>query len=133
MPSSAKLLCVDPERVDEVWPHVERFIAAATERCGDWRPESIKSELENGALLWVLGGQGIEATCVTRLSVTKHGLVCDVLACGGEAECWQDHLTGIEKYAADEGCTRVRIEGREGWKRALSGYRPAWIVLEKEI
>jgi hypothetical protein len=34
MPSSVELVCVDPMRVDEVWPHVSALLKVACYRTG---------------------------------------------------------------------------------------------------
>lgn len=128
------LVCVDPSRIDEFWPHVKPMLQAATEQCGDWSLLDIRAALDSFALLWIAcSDAGIEAAAVTQLIQTKNGLACHAVACGGSGEQWVQHLAEIEKYAKEEGCSVIRIEGREGWRRVFKDYKLAWITLEKRI
>jgi hypothetical protein len=46
---------------------------------------------------------------------------------------WLPLISGIEAYAREEGCTRVRIFGRKGWLRALEGFRQMNVIADKEL
>jgi hypothetical protein len=46
---------------------------------------------------------------------------------------WIDLIDVIERYARLEGCARMRLEGRNGWKRLLPTYRQAGVILEKRL
>ncbi|WP_342712175.1 hypothetical protein AAFG13_12535 [Bradyrhizobium sp. B124] len=46
---------------------------------------------------------------------------------------WLPLLDGIEAYARDEGCVRVRIYGRKGWLRVLDRYREKHVILDKDL
>jgi hypothetical protein len=133
--ASVETVCVDPDRVAEIWPHVRGYIAAAVDRCRNATEQDIAEALSlQQALLWVrTDGERLEAACVTQLIETPDGLACDVMACGGRCEDWQAAFAPIEAYANDEGCTTVRIEGREGWKRLFPDYRLSSITLTKRL
>jgi hypothetical protein len=55
-------------------------------------------------------------------------------ACGGSnSKEWLPLLAGLERYAKAEDCKAMRIFGRRGWERLLPDYKPARILLEKEL
>lgn len=132
---SVELLCIDPAKVDLVWPFVSPLIGNAVDRCGDWTLEDVRRVLDQGALLWVTSedGKTISAAAVTRLIETRKGLCCNVVACGGKDDDWRERFAPIEQYAKDEGCTITRIEGRKGWGRIFPDYKLSWITLEKAL
>src|SRR5262245_7545 len=153
MPRSAndgpQLVCVDPARACEVWPHVRALIHAAMRR-GDLSSFSAveASVLAGDALLWLAwdpGAERITAAAVTELHATEWRKVCVIVACGAPSgrsrpssramgmAAWLPLLAGIETYARAAGCACVRIMGRKGWARMLPTYRTTRIVLEKEL
>ena len=123
-------LCVDPQDVGKVWFRVRGLILAALKRGTNETPiEEVECLLATGLmLLWlVMDGIEIVSAGVTQLSDG----VCTLVAHGGRRE---DHLMEtIENYARDEGCKKVRVIGREGWKRVLKEYRQPYIVLERTL
>jgi hypothetical protein len=143
---SPQLVCVDPARACEVWPHVRALIHAAMRR-GDLSSFSAveASVLAGDALLWLAwdpGAERITAAAITELHATEWRKACVIVACGGRAPrsgsgagmaAWLPLLAGIETYARAAGCACVRIMGRKGWARALPTYRTTRIVLEKEL
>lgn len=53
---------------------------------------------------------------------------------GGDIKGIQQLVPQIESWAKKRGCARAGILlGREGWARALDGYKPAGIQLMKEL
>lgn len=136
MRSSAELVCVDPERVHEIWPHVAPLLRAACIRTGLNAFADIESDILSGrSLLWIAwNGQAIEAAAATILINSEIGRVCIITACGGsDMPRWLPLITEIENYARAEACTRVRIYGRNGWLRALDGYEQTHIIMDKEL
>jgi hypothetical protein len=60
--------------------------------------------------------------------------VCTLTACAGnERDRWLPLMEKIEQYAIDEGCSSMRIYGRKGWERVLTGYRAEHVILEKRL
>jgi hypothetical protein len=133
--ASVETVCVAPDRIAEIWPHVRGHIAAAAARGGNLTEKDVAEALSlQKALLWVrTDGERLEAACVTQLIRMPDGLTCDVMACGGQASDWQAAFAPIESYAKEEGCEAIRIEGREGWKRVFPGYRLSSITLTKRL
>ncbi len=126
-------VCVDPQHVGRVWPRVEGFIREAIERVGISNFNDVVDDLVHGnSLLWL--GWSEEENQIVSAGVTElTGEVCTLVAYGGRRE---DHLlAAIENYARDEGCTTMRLLGREGWARVLKphGYRQPYIVLERQL
>jgi hypothetical protein len=132
-------LCVDPDRIDEIWPHVESFIASALWRSpdGDTPADTLYELHDRSLLLWIVWASDekeILAAATTRLIKIGKGLVCVITACGGrDLKRWKWSIDEIEKYALAEGCVELRLMGRKGWVRMLHGFREPWSVLVKEL
>lgn len=131
-----RLVCVDPARAGEIWPHVRELIRAAMQR-GDlasFRPVEA-SVLAGDALLWLAwDGERIDAAAVTELHESEWRRACVVVACAGLGMSdWLPLLGGIEAYAKAAGCSAMRIMGRKGWARVLPSYKAKRIILEKDL
>ena len=125
MSASVELVCVDPKRVHEVWPHVVELIQRAVRRTNLSHSLDIEYDVLHGdGLLWLAwNGAAIEAAATTSLIETDTNKVCILTACGGaEMPHWVQLMKTIEDYAKKEGCACVRIYGRKGWQRVLDGY-----------
>lgn len=136
MRSSAELVCVDPERVHEIWPHVAALLKAACIRTGLNAFADIEADILSGrSLLWIAwNGRAIEAVAATVLINSEIGKVCIITACGGhDMPRWLPLIAEIENYAKHEGCTRVRIYGRKGWLRVLDSFEEKHIIMDKEV
>jgi hypothetical protein len=85
--------------------------------------------------LWMAwDGTDIIAAAITSLGTINGEKVCTIVACGGS--CWWrfgHFINDLEKFAKDEGCTSVRINGRAGWRRVLKHYDVQSVVLRKEL
>jgi hypothetical protein len=130
------LVCVDPARVAEIWPHVAPLIARAMQRGGLGTFADVERQVGRGhALLWLAwDGAEILAAAVTELALIESTKLCTIVACGGRGFPRFGHLIrGLERYARAEGCTRVRICGRKGWARLLPGYSIQRVIIEKDI
>lgn len=136
MTTPVELVCIDPARVHEIWPHVEPLLARAMRRTGLNRTADIARDTLHGhGLLWLAcEGSTIRAAATTVLTATDTGRVCVLTACGGEGmRAWLPLLGSIEAYARAEGCGALRIYGRKGWARALDGYRVRHVILQKDL
>jgi hypothetical protein len=126
------LICIDPARIDEFWPHVKHFIRAAIEETNLSDFEHVARDVLDGRqLVWIAwNGEYIEAAATTQLC----GKTCVLTACAGhQRERWLPLFKKIEDYAEDEGCSTMRIYGRRGWERVLDGYRAEYVILEKAL
>lgn len=136
MPCKAELVCVDPKRVAEVWPHASHLIRAAIQRTNLNHFSDIEDQILTGdSLLWLAwDGERIMAAASTLLTETETDRICTMTACGGsDMREWLPLLERIETYAKDEGCSIFRIFGREGWLRILDGFHKTAIVIEKGL
>lgn len=130
------LICVDPKRVHEFWPHAAEMIRSAVRRTNLSHSQDIEYDITSGdSLLWLAwDGAKIEAAASTSLIETDTDKVCVLTACGGEnMNHWLPLLKQIETYAKAEGCQCVRIYGRKGWLRILKDYQMTNIVIEKVL
>jgi hypothetical protein len=150
MPRSVKceLICIDPSRMYEFWPHVAPLIKAAMVRGAITDVAEVEAAVFAGrALVWIAwNGVAIKAAAVTQLS-TVHGVrFCTIVACGASGRLrpssrakrqdraeWLPLLDHLERYAKSENCRAMRIFGRGGWERLLPDYKPARVLLQKEL
>lgn len=136
MSALADLVCVDPKRINEVWPHVKHLIERAIKRTDLSCFRDIEDEVLSGdGLLWIVwDGTKVKCAATTSLSLTENSKACTLTACGGEGmHEWLPLFAKIEAYAKAEKCTCVRIYGRKGWLRALEGYRVKHVILERPL
>jgi hypothetical protein len=132
---SVSLVCVDPARIVEMWPHVRDKIRAAMERTELSSFADIEADVLSGMqLCWLAwDGKDILAAATTQL-VKPYDKVCVLTACSGyDRAQWLPLFAEVESYAKAEGCTKMRIFGRKGWERVLDGYRVEHVVLEKAL
>jgi len=124
-------VCVDPQRIGEVWPHVRDDIKRAIDR-GYSDFSAIESHILGGLdLVWLAwDGQKIRGVAVTGLV----GDACEIIAASGtDIRSWVHLIGPIEDYARAEGRKRMRIIGRQGWKRLLPDYKQQAVVLERTL
>jgi hypothetical protein len=136
MLSRVELVCVDPARVHEIWPHVSPLLKAACYRTRLNAFADIEADILSGrSLLWMAwNGRSVESAAATILINSEIGRVCIITACGGsDMKRWLPLIAQIETYASREGCKRVRIYGRKGWLHVLDGYEEKHIIMDKEL
>jgi len=135
-PAAAQLVCVDPRRAREIWPHVAPRLKRAIAKTGLAAFADIERDILDGAsLLWIAwDGATIEAVASTSLQQTDAGKVCVITGCSGTRMArWLPLIRGIEAYAEGEGCRCVRIFGRKGWARVLQGYTQVHAIIDKRL
>jgi hypothetical protein len=134
---SCHAVCVPPARIEEFLPLALPFIARATAHCGDWSADEIVHGLREGRmLLWFALCDGHPAgAAVTELLATRTtGRMCNIVLCAGaRLQRWAHLKDAIEAYARAQGCTRVRLSGRQGWARMFRDYRQPYVTLEKMV
>ena len=132
----AELICVDPRRVHEVWPHIRDRLQRATERtqASDWA-DDVDRIMSGDALVWIArDGDQIAAVATTEIVQFNGNKYCYITGCGGEKqENWLHLIAGLEQFAKAEGCKSTRILGRQGWRAVLKDYAPRLVLLEKEV
>lgn len=133
------LICVAPEKLSEFWPHVENFLKRALEASvGEDTLEEIRDDLfADRALLWLVWDderKTILAAATTKLVASKRGKTCIIAACAGQdLRRWAKFIEELEAFARAEGCEKMRVYGRAGWERLLSGYTKPWVTIEKDL
>jgi hypothetical protein len=129
------LVCVDPARVDAIWPHVRPLLSRAFRKRADDTLAAIEADVRAGdSLLWIVWGDALLAALTTRIMRTPTRKVLRIECCAGRAIArWIALIAELEDYGRREGCDVCRIEGRKGWRAMLRNYREPWIVLEKVL
>ena len=133
------LICVDPARMDEVWPHVEKYFRQAYDKgIGDGNVDALKADVDAGRqrvwIIWDYEGDRLMAGIATKLIQTPTKKLCIITACGGEHMTrWIGLKVGLEDYARREGCDAIRLEGRRGWQSVFADYYQPWICLQKDL
>ena len=132
------LICVDPKRAAEFWPHVKWFIASAIERTELSSFEGVEAAiLEGRQLLWIAwDGKTISAAGATELNKIGDKLICTITAwasLGHQRDRWLPLLEVVERYARAEGADAIRLYGRKGWERVLDGFKVEHVILEKAL
>jgi hypothetical protein len=132
---TVELICADPVWVDGIWPFARPLIKSAIDRTGLSDFDEIERDvLAGNQLLWVALSGTIEAAATTKLVNVGSHKICILVACGGkQRKRWLPLFERIENYARSEGCRAMRIIGRKGWQRVLSGYNVENIILEKAL
>ena len=130
-----ELVCVDPKQVHQFWPHARQLIKTAIERTDLSEFSDIECDVLSGdQLLWLAWSGTIEAAATTHLIKTSGKPILVVTACSGhDRDRWLPLFERIENYARDEGCKCVRLYGRKGWERVLTGYRADYVILERHF
>jgi hypothetical protein len=131
-------ICVDPQFVETLFPQIKHHLQAAREAHGlEFHADATLADLKNkDMLLWLpVCGAEIFGACTTQLIKGDGGeLICLILGLGGAGmKQWLHLIEDIEQYARDEGCARMRIEGRRGWQRALPEYQRTGVILERRL
>jgi hypothetical protein len=134
--SARDLICVPPDQLDAAWKLAAPFIESGYEALDEFMPPNMLSWLkaENG-LLWIgVKGGKVVAALTTSLERRPSGLCLRMIASGGDD---LDHMKICEeslvKYARAEGCAKISAEGRNGWARALPGYKVTRAYFEKVL
>lgn len=135
--ASVEINCVAPELVPRVWPLVKsRFADVLLNYPSDTTIEATEADVLTGLqLLWIASDTfSIAAAATTALCVTPARKFCAItLAFGIHTRLWDAFIPMVERYARAEGCSNLRVTGREGWKRVLKDFSEPWIVLDKDL
>lgn len=132
----ADLVCIDPSRIHDVWPHVRDLLDQACRRTGLNAFADFEADVLSGrSLVWMAwNGRSVEAAAATILINSDLGKVCVITLCAGrKMPRWLRLIERIEAYARREGCARIRIFGRKGWLRALEGFETKHVVIDKRL
>lgn len=138
MSENLVLACVAPSLMVRVWGRVSDMIERGYEIGDDFMPADMLDRLlSSRTQLWVAISEPdgvIHAAMTTELIPMRSGLVCWMCqAAGTRLKDWKAFHLKIEEYARAEGCVKVVLRGRDGWRRALEGYEIRTVQLEKVL
>lgn len=137
-----QLAAIGPRDLPAWWPRllplVQKWIARGD---GEWAiPEVYDAITARDLQCWVALKEGEPtALALTELWNSRKRKYCQVVALAAkgddELDAWLTFHVDIEAWAKQNGCDRVRGDGRLGWERALKpfGYKRLYSVVIKEI
>lgn len=122
------LLCVPQDCVAQVWGYLSYLLQkepALWDRGNSL--DSIRNSLDGGTVLaWLLLAKDAKVVMAFMTTVMVYPtckVLCVVWGAGIRLNDYLElALSGLENYANNQGLDFVSIEGREGWKRPLSGF-----------
>ena len=119
----SKLVCYHADQIPHVWEEVRGHIQRALDRGSNYSLQDIRKGLCRSKMqLWCWKSGRIEAALVTTIQTKQDVKFCLFLVVGGsKMDEWCDHMSLVEDWAKEVGCTEMRIYGRIGWARKL-GY-----------
>lgn len=140
-PEGPRLLIVSPEALPQIWGRFgvgQMFRDHEDIAGGHWTTDFLYSEIERGAQqLWVIAGQDetIKAALVTDISPYRNGFkTCMVtVIVGKEPRSWIALRGELEQWAKEQGCEKIEMIGRVGWKRIIPDWKPTHIFFEKAL
>jgi len=99
---------------------------------GKHKIEEVIYDIQRGhAQLW----ETDNATVVTQVSDYGDFLSLNVWLAGGRLDSVLGLLEAAEDFARDNGCSRIEVTGRRGWKRVLEdhGFAEESVTLTKDL
>lgn len=134
-----------PEEIDKYWGLVEFLIAEALKYGGSYADLShVKADLKKDTMqLFIMygvdddGESKVFGCCTTRIFGNPNydelqGCICT----GKKQHLWVDELIAtLERFAKDNGCKRLNMLGRPGWKKIVDkhGWKVKHYQYQKEI
>jgi hypothetical protein len=79
---------------------------------------------------------GKQSAIVTELARHPRMSVLHFWLAGGDLQELETMVGPIERWAKEQGCTRITLAGRRGWARTFmrdAGYEPRWAVMAKDL
>lgn len=121
-----KILKVNPDTLEQAWPHAEKWLAKANLRGNSSYPlEDMKRDIsdEKKLLLRCVAGPSF-CWLVLGCVENSQNRTAIVYACGGDGVLGMldDVVSFCEAYAAANECTYITCSGRAGWVKALKRY-----------
>lgn len=136
---------ISKDEVDHYWDLLKLMVIQGLRHSGDLMTEAdLKEDIKQGFMqLFIMFGSldGYESKVygvfVTRITDHAQKRQCEVvLLAGKDREHWEDQVTlTIEELAKANGCDRIAILARPGWKKLgdRHGYKMKNIEFVKEI
>jgi hypothetical protein len=116
---------------DEEWQKAKPLVERALENSGRTHTAAqVYRELrENRAELWMFG----DSMAITSVIEWPNRRDLHIWLAAGNLDDMQRGLPFLDQMARDWGCGRITLNGRKGWERVLTEYRPQQIQLVREI
>lgn len=129
------LSTLQSEQIESRWHEIEPFVKRVLNKIDLYYTiDYIKSSLLSAEMqLWTsLEGTQIKSICITQIKIHPKYTYLDIVMHAGQLASVA-HFNQIEQWGKSQGCTKVQIVGRRGWKKALPDYKETSITLEKEL
>lgn len=133
------LRLIESHKIDAFWDKIEDRIRSSLEVDNEYyaSPHEIHSSLLLGERqLWIANEESDKNTIfVTKILLLNYRKTFIFEICEGGEINWEQLLTQFIDYAQEQGCTKLMIMGRRGWKRVLSSYdfKETSVILTKDI
>jgi hypothetical protein len=119
------------------WPKALPILQPALDRLGDrYTAKDICDRLADGRMqLWAAEfDDAVTTAAITQVITYPSCKAMNIFAVAGKGYgLWEDWIAEVCAWAKTTGCRYVEIQGREGWKKLLPGFRETGIILIKEI
>jgi hypothetical protein len=137
MSGLGSVCALSADQVEALWPEIEPFLIRFERETATVTASALRAMAQQcEAQFWAAqaASGALVGICVTRVYQTDLGRFCTVfVAQGALAPYLAEGMALIEDWARGLGCRAVEIIGRRGWERALKGYVPRAVVLEKRL
>lgn len=130
-----QLSTLQSDKIEGKWNEIEPFIKRVLSKVDLYYTiEYIKESLLSAEMqLWTsLEGTQIKSICITQIQIHPKYKFLEIVMQAGQLTS-VEHLDKIEQWGKSQGCTKVKLIGRRGWKKALPGYKETLVKLEKEL
>lgn len=131
------VFCLSVDETIKYWGDFKHHLERLERESGLVLAAEIRAHLAAGTKqLWGWKETHILGVAVTEILQTPKGPCCWIYgAAGTESQKGQIDaiMANIEAWARSIGCRRIMLQGRHGWRRRLTGFREAGVVLEKEF
>lgn len=129
---------VAPVSLPLFWFDIEEWIRRALAKAkSDIALDDVHDCIERGDMqLWLANDEEVKGCCITEICESVRGRNCNlVVVAGDDFDAWAHLENDVAAWAKARGCKRLKIEGREGWTRRLSGsgWKTTNVTLEKDI
>ena len=129
------LSTLQSDRLEGKWNEIEPFVKRVLSKIDlYYTVEYIKESLLRAEMqLWTsFEGTQIKSICITQIQIHPKYKFLDIVLQAGQLAS-VEHSNQIEQWGKSQGCTKVKLTGRRGWKRVLPDYKETLIKLEKEL
>lgn len=130
---------VPPDMVAESRPVVYKWLVAAVERNGGQESAydvMVACESRVAQMWLAIVDRKPVGVVVTEALKYSRRKILQVSYLGGEClDAWLDEQSVLEDFARENGCSALRMRGRDGWQRKLAnkGWRKTAVELEMPL